>query len=45
MKKEKYSVHSIEQEVKCCGRIGVEGWNGQCLGPRRGGLESLSRGE
>jgi len=44
MKKGKFSVHPVEQERKCCGEIGVEGWNGQCLGPRREGLESLIQG-
>ena len=45
MRKGKFSVHPIGQERKCCGEIGVEGWNRQCLGPRRGGLESLIQGE
>ena len=41
MRKRKFSVHHAGQERKCHGRIGAERWNGQCLGPRRGGLESL----
>jgi len=45
MRKKKFAVHSVGQERKCHGRIGVESWNKQCLGPRRGGLESLIQGE
>jgi len=41
MKREKFSVCLVGQERKHHGGIGVETWNGQCLGPRRGGLESL----
>jgi len=41
MRKERFSIYLVGQERKCCGEIGMESWNGQCLGPRRGGLESL----
>jgi len=41
MKKEKCSVCPVGQERKCCGGTGEESWNGQCLGPRGRGLESL----
>jgi len=44
-KKGKFSVCHVEQERKCCGGIRVERWNRQCLGPRRGGLESLIQRE
>ena len=45
MRKGKSSVHLVGQERKHRGRIGEENWNGQCLGPRRGGLESLIQEE
>jgi len=35
----KFSIHLVGQEIKYCGGIGMKDWNGQCLGPRRGGLE------
>jgi len=38
---EKCSVHPVGQERKYHSGIGMESWNDQCLGPRRGGLESL----
>jgi len=41
MKEGKFSIHPIGQERRCHSGIGVESWNGQGLGPRRGGLESL----
>jgi len=41
MKKKRFSVHPIGQEGKRHGKIGVENWNRQYLGPRRGGLKSL----
>ena len=41
MKRGKYFAHLAGQTRKCCGGIGVEDWNGQCLGPRKGRLESL----
>jgi len=40
-RKRKFSVHPVGQEKKYCGGIGAEKWNGQCLGSRREGLESL----
>ena len=45
MRKRKFFVHPVEQEKKHHGGIGEENWNRQCLGPRRGRLESLIRGE
>jgi len=41
MRKRKFYVCLVGQERKRCGGIRVEKWNGQYLGPRRGGLESL----
>jgi len=41
MQKGKFSVHPVGQERRCHGGIVVEKWNELCLGPRRGGLESL----
>jgi len=43
-RKGRFSVHLVGQERKHCGGIRVESWNSQCLGPRRGGLESLIQG-
>jgi len=45
MKKKKFSIHLVGQERKHHGEIGMEHWNGQGLGPRRGGLEPLIQGE
>ena len=45
MQRKRFSVHLAEQERKYHSEIGVESWNGQCLGPRRGELESLIWGE
>jgi len=41
MRKEKLSVHLVEQKGKYHGGIGMGSQNDQCLGPRKGGLESL----
>ena len=41
MRKEKFSVCHVGQKRKRRGRIGEKKWNGQCLRPRRRGLESL----
>jgi len=41
MRKGRFSVYLVGQRRKYCGETGVEDWNGQCLRPRREGLESL----
>ena len=41
VKEGRFSVHHVGQERRCHGGTGAEGWNEQCLGPRREGLESL----
>jgi len=41
MQKEKFSVHHIGQERKHLSGTGEKRWKDQCLGPRKGGLESL----
>ena len=45
MRKGKFSVYPVGQKRRCRGRTGKEKLNGQCLGPRRGGLELLIQGE
>ena len=45
MKERRFSVHHVGQERRRHDGTGAEGWNRQCLGPRKGGLESLIRGE
>jgi len=45
MRKKRFSICPVGQKRMCHGGTGVESWNGQCLGPRRGGLESLIQEE